>query len=61
MLSFARTGHFNLLRDVVGTLTIPDAVYEDIVISGAGKPGAEEVQNAAWITRAQVSDRTFVD
>jgi len=61
MLSFARTGHFNLLRDVVGTLTIPDAVYEDIVIHGAGKPGAEDVHNAVWITRASVSNRTSVD
>lgn len=61
ILSFARAHRFDLLRDVVGTLTIPDAVYEEIVIYGAGKPGAEEVHNAAWITRAPVSDRTFVD
>ena len=61
ILSFARAHRFDLLREVVGTLTIPEAVYEDIVIRGAGKLGAEEVQHAAWITRAQVSDRTFVD
>jgi predicted nucleic acid-binding protein len=61
ILSFVRAHRFDLLRDVVGTLTIPEAVYEDIVIRGAGKLGAEEVQHAAWITRAQVSDRTFVD
>jgi predicted nucleic acid-binding protein len=61
ILSFARARHFDLLHDVVGVLTIPDAVYEDIVIHGAGKPGAEEVHNAPWITRSPVSDRTFVD
>ncbi len=61
LLSFARAHRFDLLRDVVGTLTIPNAVYEEIVIYGAGMPGAEDVQNAAWITRAQVRDRAFVD
>lgn len=61
MLSFARAHRFDVLRDVVGALTIPDAVYEEIVIYGAGKPGAEDVQSAAWITRAQVRDRAFVD
>jgi predicted nucleic acid-binding protein len=61
ILSFARAHRFDLLHDVIGALTIPDAVYEDIVIQGAGKPGAEEVQSAAWITRAPVSDRAFVD
>lgn len=61
MLSFARARRFDLLRDVLGTLTIPDAVYEDIVIRGAGKLGAEEVQHAAWIARACVSNYAFVD
>ena len=61
ILSFARARRFDLLRDVFGTLTVPDAVYEDIVIRGAGKLGAEEVQHAAWITRERVRDRTFVD
>ena len=61
LLSFARARRFDLLRDTVGALTIPHAVYEDIVIHGAGKPGAEEVDTAAWIIRASVRDRTFVD
>ena len=61
ILSFARARRFDLLREVVGTLTIPEAVYADIVVRGAGKPGAADVQHAAWITRTRVRDRTFVD
>jgi predicted nucleic acid-binding protein len=61
ILSFARARRFDLLREVVGTLTIPEAVYADIVVRGAGKLGAEDVQYAAWITRTPVRDRTFVD
>lgn len=61
ILSFARARRFGLLCEVVGTLTIPEAVYADIVVHGAGKLGAEDVQHAAWITRTPVRDRTFVD
>ena len=61
ILSFARARRFDLLREVVGTLTVPEAVYADIVVRGAGKLGAEDVQHAAWITRTSVRDRTFVD
>jgi hypothetical protein len=61
ILSFARAQRFELLRDVMGALVIPDAVYEEIVVQGAGRPGAAEVRDASWITRASVTDRTLVD
>src|SRR5688572_26198368 len=61
ILSFVRARRFEFLREVLGALMIPEAVYEDIVIQGAGKPGAEEVPRAAWITRVRVHDRPFVD
>jgi len=61
ILSFARAHRFDLLREIIGTLTIPEAVYADIVVRGAGKLGTEDVQHAAWIMRIPVRDRTFVD
>jgi predicted nucleic acid-binding protein len=61
ILSFARANLLDLLRQVVGTIVIPEAVYADIVVQGAGKPGASEVQTASWITREAVKDRSFVD
>jgi predicted nucleic acid-binding protein len=61
LLSFARADRLALLRDVVGTLIIPEAVYEEIVVRGAGKPGADAVRQAAWITRGTVTDHTFID
>ncbi len=61
LLSFARADRLDLLRDIVGTLIIPEAVYEEIVVRGAGKPGADAVRQAVWLTRATVTDRTFVD
>lgn len=61
IVSFARANRLDLLHQVVGDLTIPTAVYEDIVIRGAGKPGAPEVQGASWIQTLAVRDRLFVD
>lgn len=61
ILSFARAHRLDLLHQVVGELIIPEAVYEDIVVHGAGKPGAEEVQYASWIACEQVRDRSLVD
>jgi predicted nucleic acid-binding protein len=61
LLSFARADRLTLLRDVVGTLIIPEAVYEEIAVRGAGKPGADAVRQATWITRETVTDRTFID
>jgi hypothetical protein len=61
LLSFARANLLALLREIVGALTIPEAVYDEIVVSGAGLPGADEVRDSAWITRAPVSDHRFVE
>jgi predicted nucleic acid-binding protein len=61
ILSFARANRLELLHQVIGGLTIPTAVYEDIVVRGAGKPGATEVQGASWIRHLPVRDRVFVD
>jgi predicted nucleic acid-binding protein len=61
ILSFARANRLDLLQEVVGDLTIPDAVYEDIVVRGAGKPGSQEVQQSTWIRRLSLRDRTFAD
>ena len=37
ILSFARARRFDLLREVVATLTIPEAVYADIVAPWRGE------------------------
>lgn len=61
ILSFARANRLSLLRDVVKVLTIPDAVYDEIVVHGAGYPGVEPVQQEEWILRERVRDQSFVD
>jgi predicted nucleic acid-binding protein len=61
LLSFARARHFDLLGDIVEALMIPTAVYDEIVVQGAGLPGAIEVPAAEWITRADVRNLAFME
>ena len=35
---------------VCGQIIIPESVYREIVIQGKGKPGAQEIEKASWIT-----------
>jgi predicted nucleic acid-binding protein len=61
ILSFARAQRLELLRDVVSMLLIPEAVYDDMVIRGAGKPGAQEVQTSTWLRRKRIQDRSLIE
>ena len=43
-----------------GGVLIPDAVWDEVVETGGGRPGASEVQAASWIQRRRVKDRDYV-
>jgi predicted nucleic acid-binding protein len=60
LITLARIGRLNLLRDFAGKIHIPEAVYSEIVRSGQGRPGSLEVAQSQWISRHQVRDRSAV-
>ena len=51
LISAARAGELALVRRVYSSLILPQAVYEEIVIQGEGKPGADDIKRAVgdWI------------
>lgn len=51
LIAFARTAQLDLLRRVVGTLYIPEAVYDEMVRPGRERPGAAEMIHGGWILR----------
>ncbi len=61
LLSFVRAERLALLKSVTGSVIIPTAVYEEIVVKGRGKRGADEVEYADWIERRSIRDQTFAD
>jgi predicted nucleic acid-binding protein len=48
------------LAQIGARVVIPVAVYEEVVVKGVGKPGADEVREASWIETREVSARAVV-
>lgn len=61
IISFARAGYLDLLREVLQEIKIPPEAYEEIVVRGTGKPGASEVKSENWIKKEIIKDRFKVD
>jgi hypothetical protein len=51
----------DLLQSLFGTLNIPEAVYEEVVIVGAGRTGSADVAAATWIQQHTVIDTNAVN
>ncbi len=60
LIELAKIGRFNLLRQVYGRLAVPQEVWDEVVVQGAGQAGAAEAQNADWIDVLAVSNPTSV-
>ena len=56
LIALAMIDALPLLSRIFSEVFIPEAVYEEVVVRGAGLPGAEEVASAAWIKRTRVED-----
>lgn len=60
LITLARIGRLHLLRDLAEELFIPEAVYDEAVGRGGGRPGSAEIAQATWLSRQQVRDQAAV-
>jgi predicted nucleic acid-binding protein len=60
LISLARIGKLDLLRQLYDELFIPEAVWHEVVIEGVGQPGADEVKAATWIKTQSVTNTPLV-
>ena len=60
LINLARIGKLGLLRDLYGALVIPQAVWQETVVAGAGQPGADQIRDAAWIQTREVLNKPLV-
>ena len=60
IINLAVIGKLDLLHQLYGEVCIPQAVRHEIVVLGAGQPGAAEVAGLEWIKVCPVADRTAV-
>jgi predicted nucleic acid-binding protein len=60
LIGMSKIGKLDVLRELFGEILVPEAVYHEVVIKGAGKPGADAVKAAEWIIRLAVRDELAV-
>jgi uncharacterized protein len=60
LIALARIGQLDILGRVGARVMIPRVVYDEVVVKGVGKPGADEIRDAPWIETHEVADRNVV-
>ena len=61
IVALARAGRLDLLHAVHGEIFVPEAVFHEITVAGAGEPGASEVTAAPWIKRRPALNLALVN
>lgn len=60
LIGLSAIGALDLLYQIYGTVVVPEAVYREVVVDGAGKPGAQAVATATWIDVQTVKNPSSV-
>lgn len=60
LIHLAKIDRLDLLSDLFGELFIPQAVYEECVTDGKGRPEAVKIKEASWLRVMQVTNRNLV-
>lgn len=61
LIALGRIGKLDLLKEIFGSLILPDAVWTEVVEAGVQKLGADAVGSAPWISRQSVHDKDLVN
>lgn len=56
LIGLSKIRHLDILEKLLGRILIPPAVYQEVVVRGAGRPGARDVANADWIETREIGD-----
>ena len=60
LIALARIDRLELLREMFGTLLLPDSVWNEITNAGMERAGAAFIVRADWIERRSVSNSSLV-
>ena len=58
--NLALIGRLDLLPQLYETLTIPDAVWHELVVKGAHLPSAQQIAGASWLSVRPVTNQALV-
>jgi predicted nucleic acid-binding protein len=54
LILYSAAGRLNLLQAVYREIVVPPAVWREVVVEGAGRAGAHEIEAARWIVRSEL-------
>jgi predicted nucleic acid-binding protein len=60
VVKLAAVGRLDLLEHLFQQVFLPEAVYHEIAITGAGQPGSSELQTFGWLSVQRVANRSLV-
>lgn len=58
LIGLSLVGKFEVLRSIFGQIIVPEAVYQETIFAGTGKPGSDELKRAeteGWIQVVRVN------
>jgi uncharacterized protein len=61
LIGLAKIRKIELLQLIFREVFIPDAVFNEVVTRGKGRPGVREIANASWVKRETIKDRRTVE
>lgn len=61
LITLAKVGHFDLLKQLFTEITISDEVWDEVVIKGAGQSGASETSQADWIKVSPIANPALIE
>lgn len=60
LVNLGRIGKLSLLHDLYGDIVVPEAVWQEVVVEGKGRPGEETIGAADWVKVQEVKNRELV-
>lgn len=57
LIGLSKIRRLDILHRLFGGILIPSAVYQEVVVRGAGRSGADEVAQADWIETRPITDQ----
>ena len=61
IINLAILDRLDLLKDLYQRIVLPQAVFAELTVAGAGQPGDEAVRNADWVEVITCKDIQLVD
>lgn len=60
-INLAIIGQLDLLPSIFGKITVPQAVFQEVVTAGATKPGSQELRTAEWLEVQDCTDQVLLN